>query len=193
MLTFGGKIGCTNIFADYYYCVGAPGETKPPTTTTSTKPTTPANGITTPTPIQSGMTGNCNKFDDVQAGDTCDVIAAKYNVPLSSFYSWNPAVGSSCASLDVGDYVCVSTIGYVPPPTSTTTSSAGNGIATPTPYEPGMVSNCNKFYLVRSGDTCATIASSQHVTVSQVESWNPQVGASCTDLWLGDYICVGVL
>lgn len=119
------------------------------------------------------------------------MIAAKYNVPLATFYSWNPAVGSSCAYLDVGDYVCVGTIGYKPPPTST--SSAGNGIATPTPFEPGMVGDCNKFYLVRSGDTCAGIASSQRVTVSQIENWNPQAGASCTDLWLGDYICVGVL
>ncbi|WPG98094.1 Hypothetical protein R9X50_00088000 [Acrodontium crateriforme] len=180
---------CTNILAGYYYCVNVAGATKPATTTTSPAVTKPSNGITTPTPIQDGMTGNCNKFDLVQSGDTCDAIASKYGIPLSTFYTWNPAVGSSCAYLDLGDYVCVSTIGYATP---TKTASAGNGISTPTPYEPGMVSNCNKFYFVRSGDTCAAVASSQHVATSQIEQWNPHVGSSCTDLWLGVYICVGV-
>ena len=135
------------------------------------------------------MTDKCNKFDLVQSGDICDTIAAKYNIPLSSFYAWNPAIGSSCADLDLGYYVCVGTIGYTPP---SSTSSAGNGITTPRPYEPGMVSDCTRFYLVRSGDTCAGIASSQGITVSEIEQWNPHVGSGCTDIWLGDYICVAV-
>ncbi|GKZ37251.1 hypothetical protein AbraIFM66950_008708 [Aspergillus brasiliensis] len=186
---------CTNILAGYYYCVDVPGATTNPVTTTTTVPTTtttttPGDGITTPTPIQTGMTDNCNKFDLVQSGDTCEAIAAKYNIPLSTFYAWNPAVGSSCADLDLGYYVCVDTIGYTVP--TTTTSSAGTGITTPTPYEPGMVSDCTTFYFVRAGDTCASIASSQGVTVGDIESWNPKVGSGCTGLWLKNYICVGV-
>ncbi|KAJ6019443.1 hypothetical protein N7522_001510, partial [Penicillium canescens] len=31
---------------------------------------------------------------------------------LADFYSWNPAVGSSCSYLDLGDYVCVDILGY---------------------------------------------------------------------------------
>lgn len=188
--------GCTNIIAGYYYCVGVPGASKVTTTTTSTKTT--GNGISTPTPIQTGMTTSCNKFYLVQSGDSCAVIATTYNVPLATFYSWNPAVGSSCATLDVGYYVCVDAIGYTPPKTTTTTTkktsttSSGNGITTPTPFETGMVNNCKKFYLVKSGDSCATIATSQKTTAANIEKWNPGVGSTCTTLWLGDYICVGV-
>ncbi|GKZ86835.1 hypothetical protein AnigIFM56816_002765 [Aspergillus niger] len=133
---------CTNILAGYYYCVDVPGATTDPVTTTTVPvtTTTPSDGITTPTPIQTGMTGKCNKFDLVQSGDTCELIAAKYDIPLSTFYTWNPAVGSSCSDLDLGYYVCVDTIGYTVP---TTTTSAGNGITTPTPYEPGMLENSN--------------------------------------------------
>lgn len=135
------------------------------------------------------MVDNCNKFDIVQSGDSCEAIAAKYNIPLSTFYTWNPAVGSSCADLYLGYYVCVDTIGYVVP---TTTTSAGNGITTPTPYEPGMVADCTTFYFVNSGDTCASIASSQGITIAEIEQWNPKVGTGCTDLWLHEYICTGV-
>ncbi|KAJ5495517.1 hypothetical protein N7539_000633 [Penicillium diatomitis] len=180
---------CTNLLVGYYYCVDIPGATKVATTTTVPATTAPADGITTPSPIQTGMTATCNKFDLVQSGDTCAVIANKYNIPLASFYDWNPAVGSSCAHLDVGDYVCVDIIGYT---ATTSTTSSGNGIPTPTPFEPGMVNNCTTFYFVSSGDTCASIASSKGVTVAQITQWNPKVGTGCTDLWLHEYICVGV-
>ncbi|CAI7636367.1 unnamed protein product [Penicillium bialowiezense] len=183
---------CTNLLVGYYYCVNIPGATKV-TTTTTTVPvtTTPADGITAPSPVQTGITATCNKFDLVQSGDTCAVIANKYNIPLASFYDWNPAVGSSCAHLDVGDYVCVDIIGYTAT-TSTTTTSSGNGIPTPNPFEPGMVDDCTTFYFVSSGDTCAGIARSNGVTVAQVTHWNPKVRTGCTDLWLHEYICVGV-
>ncbi|KAM0511472.1 hypothetical protein ACHAPE_009826 [Trichoderma viride] len=181
--------------AGYYYCVGIPGATSKPTTTTTKSTST--NSISTPTPIQTGMTTSCNKFDLVQSGDSCAAIASKYSIPLATFYSWNPAVGSSCSTLDLGYYVCVGAIGYTPPATTTTTkktttSSAGNGITTPTPFETGMVNNCKKFYLVKSGDSCASIATSQKTTAANIEKWNPGVGSTCTTLWLGDYICVGV-
>ncbi|KAJ5220572.1 hypothetical protein N7468_009776, partial [Penicillium chermesinum] len=180
---------CNNLLVGYYYCVDIPGATKVATTTTVPVTTTPADGITTPSPIQTGMTATCNKFDLVKAGDTCFVIANKYNIPLARFYDWNPTVGSSCAHLDVGDYVCVDITGYT---ATTSTTSSGNGIPTPTPFEPGMVDDCTTFYFVSSGDTCASIASSKGVTVAQVTQWNPKVGTGCTDLWLHEYICVGV-
>ncbi|KAJ6157997.1 hypothetical protein N7470_005589, partial [Penicillium chermesinum] len=157
---------CNNLLVGYYYCVDIPGATKVATTTTVPVTTTPADGITTPSPIQTGMTATCNKF-----------------------YDWNPTVGSSCAHLDVGDYVCVDITGYT---ATTSTTSSGNGIPTPTPFEPGMVDDCTTFYFVSSGDTCASIASSKGVTVAQVTQWNPKVGTGCTDLWLHEYICVGV-
>lgn len=132
---------CTNLLSGYYVCVAVPGATTTPPTKTTKTTSKAGNGIATPTPTQSGMVSNCNKFDLVQSGDTCGNIASKHNIPLAEFYSWNPAVGSDCSALWAGYYVCVDITTYKP----TTTTSTGNGIATPTPYEPGMVNNCDKF------------------------------------------------
>ncbi|KAF2160118.1 carbohydrate-binding module family 50 protein [Zasmidium cellare ATCC 36951] len=179
---------CSNLLAGYYVCVGVPGATTTPPSKTTEMTSKAGNGITTPTPTQSGMADNCNKFDLVESGDSCGDIATTYNIPLATFYSWNPAVGSDCSALWAGYYVCVDTTSYRP----TTTTSAGNGITTPTPYESGMVDNCNKFYEVQSGDTCDSIGQSQGVTTADIESWNPKVGSTCSSLYLNYYICVGI-
>ncbi|KAL2831692.1 putative necrosis-inducing factor-domain-containing protein [Aspergillus cavernicola] len=49
-------------------------------------------------------------------------------------------------------------------------------MATPTPFEPGMVDGCTAFHLVTSGDTCADIASDTWILLSDFEAWNPVVG-----------------
>ena len=77
--------------------------------------------------------------------------------------------------------------------TTSTTTTAGNGVATPTPIQPGMVTDCGKFYLVGTGASCGAIATQEDVTLAQIESWNSGVGSGCTDLWLGYYIRVGIL
>lgn len=64
--------------------------------------------VSTPTPTQQGMATGCTVFYVAKAGDTCSVIASDYDITLSQFYTWNPAVGDSCASLWVGYYHCVS-------------------------------------------------------------------------------------
>ncbi|OAA33878.1 carbohydrate-binding module family 50 protein [Metarhizium rileyi] len=77
-------------------------------------------------------------------------------------------------------YVCVSVLGRKPTP-----SKPDNGIATPTPIQPGMVDNCNKFYKVASGDNCAGIASKQNILVKEFVTWNPKIG--------GESVCVSVI
>lgn len=159
---------------------------------------TPGNGIPTPSPIQSGMVFDCDQFHLVSSGDTCASIAAGAEIPVADFYSWNPTVGSGCSSLWLGYYVCIDVIGYsssTPSATTlkATTTSSGNGITSPTPIQPGMVTDCNKFYLVGTGTSCATVASQEGVTVTEIVSWNSGVGSGCNDLWLGYYICVGVV
>ncbi|KAK3951455.1 hypothetical protein QBC32DRAFT_371120 [Pseudoneurospora amorphoporcata] len=55
--------------------------------------------------------------------------------------------------------------------TSTTTTITqpatipSNGITTPSPAQPSIVSNCDKFYLVKAGDTCDVITQSQAAPV----------------------------
>ena len=63
--------------------------------------------VSTPTPFQAGMVANCTSFYQVVANDTCSGIATTQGISLSDFYTWNPAVGSSCGLLDVGNNVCV--------------------------------------------------------------------------------------
>jgi LysM domain len=158
-------------------------------TTTST-----GDGISTPTPYQTGLASNCNSFHLVVSGDECDTIATEYGISLTQFYTWNPAVGSECQYLDLGDYVCVDVISVTPTTvvTATTSSNPYNGITTPTPYQTGMVTNCDAFHLVASGDQCGDLATEYDISLDQFYSWNPAVGSTCEYLDLGDYVCVGV-
>lgn len=207
---------CTSLWLNTYICVGVMGSGPSPTTTA------PGNGIATPTPIQDGMTPDCDRFHLVASGDQCSAIATRYNIPLANFYSWNPAIGTSCQSLWLNTNVCVRTIGFVPPTPTTT----GNGISTPTPTQPGMVNNCHRFHrgmppsllfslpagpsealfcdtelvgyanklkLVASGDQCGTIVARYGISLATFYSWNPAVGNNCQYLWLDTYYCVGRL
>lgn len=165
------------------------------TTTKAATTTSVGNGIATPTPIQAGMTSNCNTFYIVKSGDECGAIAASKGISLTDFYTWNPAVGNTCSALWLDTYVCVNVIGGKTSTSTTrpatTTTSAGNGIATPTPFQTGMYANCKKFHLVVSGDECGLIATAAGITLANFYQWNPTVGA-CTSLWLGYYVCIGI-
>lgn len=216
---------CQGLWPQTYICVGTIGFTPAPSTTpvpsSTIKPTsakaTPTNGIATPTPVQAGLISTCNKFYLVKDNDNCYDIAQTYKISLDQFYAWNPAVGSSCATLWPRYYVCVSIIGVTtlttstrpsttakpttttswvqPPlctfnaskgeyvcPTSTpppTTTKPGNGIATPTPYQAGMTSNCKKFHKVVKNDGCWDIANTYKIDLNNFYKWNPAVGTSC--------------
>ena len=177
---------CTKLIADDYVCVSIIGG--PSATPTST---TPGNGISTPTPVQTGMVANCNKFYLVQSGNGCQAIADKNGISPTQFYSWNSAVGSTCTTLIASDYVCVGIVGGASiTPTSTAT---GNGVSTPTPTQTGMVSNCNKFYLVQSGDGCQKIADMYGISLGNFDAWNPAVGSTCSILQASVYVCVGLI
>ncbi|KAJ2978409.1 hypothetical protein NQ176_g3831 [Zarea fungicola] len=68
-----------------------------------------------------------------------------------------------------------------------------SGIETPLPIQPDMVSDCNKFYLVKKGDTCVTIAVEHGITEKDFATWNPKVGGNCAGLWAETYACVSVI
>ncbi|RDL39248.1 uncharacterized protein BP5553_03588 [Venustampulla echinocandica] len=189
---------CSNFNTGSSYCVEAYGEPPPTTTTTTSAATTTTptgNGIVTPTPIQAGMASNCDAFHFVAAGEGCAGIASAAGISLSQFYNWNPAAGTSCAGLWSETYCCISITGIEPSTTTTTstTTAPGNGIATPTPIQSGMVTNCNKFYLVPAGEGCATIVSKNGISLSQFTTWNPAAGSTCAGLWADTYCCVGII
>lgn len=41
------------------------------------------------------------------AGDSCGAIESQYSITFQQFYTWNPAVGSNCENLWVGEAYCV--------------------------------------------------------------------------------------
>ncbi|XWW93850.1 hypothetical protein V2A60_001789 [Cordyceps javanica] len=79
------------------------------------------------------------------------------------------------------------------PPTEPAPTVPENGIETPLPIQPGMVSDCNKFYLVQRGDTCAAIAAQHGISRSDFTTWNPKVGGDCAGLWAEANACVSVI
>jgi len=147
--------------------------------------TTITSSIKTPTPTQTGMFSNCDNFYHAVSGDSCSSIATAHNIALSDFENWNPAVGVNCTGLFAGYYYC---IGIIP-----TSASATPSIATPTPTQTGMVSNCDNFYEAISGDSCYTIATTHNITLTDFENWNSAVGVNCTDLFAGYYYCIGIV
>ncbi|KAI1146243.1 hypothetical protein F4825DRAFT_456675 [Nemania diffusa] len=188
---------CAGLQASVYVCIGLQGSAPTQTITVlPTTTTTAGNGIATPTPVQAGMVSDCDAFYFVRSGDSCANIASVEGITLANFYAWNPAVGSTCAGLQASVYVCIGLQGSSPTRTITTLTTAtttGNGVTTPTPYQTGMVTNCNKFHLVVSGDQCSTVASNAGITLANFYAWNPAVGSTCAYLDLGDYVCIGIL
>ncbi|CCC14395.1 unnamed protein product [Sordaria macrospora k-hell] len=199
---------CTGLWANTYLCVGVVGSSTTLTTTTTkaTTTTSSGNGITTPTPTQAGMVGNCDRFHLVKSGDQCGTIASTYGITLANFIAGTSRGTSVGQSLWLDTYVCVRTIGFVPPKSTTTTTTTkkttstttAGGVATPTPTQPGMVSGCKKFHkgggnvsTVASGDQCGTIATRYSISLANFYSWNPAVGSNCQTLWLDYYVCVG--
>ncbi|KAL1858932.1 hypothetical protein Daus18300_009802 [Diaporthe australafricana] len=148
------------------------------------------------------MVSNCNKFVLVKEGDSCASLASANGISIDNFGTWNPSSGatSTCQGLWANAYACVGVIGSQPtttpstaPTTSSTTTRAttttGNGIATPTPTQPNM------FALVKEGDSCASVATANGISVANFGLWNPDSGATstCQGLWANAYACVGVI
>ncbi|KFG84795.1 LysM domain-containing protein [Metarhizium anisopliae] len=183
---------CDKFLESRSFCVEASGEPAITSTSTSAEPTTttkPSNGIQTPSPTQPDIIDSCDKFYWVNKGESCENVASRNGIPLHDFLTWNPKAGNQCSGLWANAYSCVSIIGYTPP----TPAEPRNGVETPMPIQPGMVTNCNKFYYVNSGDSCVSIAASSGISESDLINWNPGAGKQCTSLWANTYACIGTL
>jgi LysM repeat protein len=200
---------CASLWLNTYVCIGIlggstadpkPSNTHKPSTVvqpTSTAKTSTGNGVATPTPIQPNMVPNCNGFYLVKTGDSCYDIAAASGISADDFYRWNPYVQTDCSKLWTGYNVCIRTIGFSPPASSTFKTStvampSKPASSTPTPVQPGIVDSCKKFYKVVSGDGCWAIADTNKISLDDFYKWNPGVKSDCSALWLGYYVCVGV-
>jgi LysM repeat protein len=63
------------------------------------------------------------------------------------------------------------------PTTATPTSIITTTTSAPYPTQTGIVSDCNNYYLVSSGDTCESIESKFGIFPSEFEAWNPAINS----------------
>ncbi|KAK6519718.1 hypothetical protein TWF506_000018 [Arthrobotrys conoides] len=194
---------CAGMVVGNAYCIednyGVPINTSS-TTTTTTRTTTTSSGPVAPGPTQDGQDPNCISWEYVEPGEDCRTVIAKHpGVTLADLYRWNPAIESDCRILWAQTWVCIAVKGWAPPAPSTTTTTttrkatttAGNGINTPTPTQPGMVGNCNKFYFVQVNDGCSAVAPQAGIPTAKLYEWNPALNGDCTGLWADFYVCIG--
>ncbi|PQE17035.1 hypothetical protein CJF30_00003757 [Rutstroemia sp. NJR-2017a BBW] len=192
---------CSGLVVGDYYCVAVPGTPTNPTTTFSATPL-PTNGVG-PQPEQPGIPSNCSSYWFVGETDNCTSIAAANGVTLTQLADWNPALGSDCSGLAPNYFICVglpnevttsaTTTGSTSAAPSTTAPSttSGSSLGTPTPVQAGMVSNCERFYLVESGNDCTDIALDSNIAISAFYGWNPALNGDCSGLQANVYVCVG--
>jgi LysM repeat protein len=94
------------------------------------------------------------------SGDTCSAIATKFGVTVSAIITANPTIDSACTNLKIGQVLCI----------------------------PGE--SCSQKYTVVSGDTCSAIATKFGVTVSAIITANPTIDSACTNLKIGQVLCI---
>ncbi|KFY13031.1 hypothetical protein V491_06551 [Pseudogymnoascus sp. VKM F-3775] len=207
---------CTNLLLDIAYCVAAVGDINTyisyPSSTSLlyklTSATCPATTQTLPTvesiiiprvklPIAPGTSPDREGYVDyfpipaiVEPGqviisdyiNSCDFATTAYEVSLDDFLSWNPSLASIDPPPIIEDYCLEYYADH--------------------PY-PGTISTCTCFTAVDGRDVglqlCSDIAYDFDITVDQVTSWNPWIGADCdtrvySSLSMSDSraLCVGV-
>lgn len=103
-------------------------------------------------------TASCAQTHQVQSGETCYTIWAKYSLDEATFYKYNPNI--QCLSLQIGQIVCV----------RSTVEGASTAL-------------CPSNYLVQPGDSCYSIYTKFGLTSQQFTSLNPTL--SCSPLLAG--------
>ncbi|KAK7178515.1 LysM domain-containing protein [Paraphaeosphaeria sporulosa] len=189
---------CKSLWTETYYCVGIPGTPTAPISSSTVQPSSTNVGTSKPSPTQDGLIESCQTFYFAAKDETCATIVKKYGTfSVKEFITWNPAVGEDCRALWAETYYCVGIPGTptAPPPTSTLSppSTPGNGISTPLPTQPSMVSNCDAFYFVPKNEGCQAVADKNGITLAQFLQWNPQAGSNCAGLWAEAYACVSII
>ncbi|KAI0295013.1 hypothetical protein BC826DRAFT_968608 [Russula brevipes] len=134
--------------------------------TTSPPPTQTATATATPTPTPP----TCSTTRVVQPGDTCEAIANAAGISVSTLLANNPAINSGCTNLFIGQVLCTAS------PT------------TPRPRD--STGTCSTTRVVQSGDTCEAIAKAAGISVSTLLANNPAVNSGCTNLFIGQVLCI---
>ncbi|KAJ7616194.1 hypothetical protein DFH06DRAFT_1062606 [Mycena polygramma] len=192
---------CTNLLADFYYCVepyppfssatttaiattGTNGSTIssfsysfPPYTSTVSLETLTAAGVPAPTNVAPGTrTAACGYYYNIAQGDTLASIANISDNTEADLISWNAELATAVPA--VGEAICV-------------IFPTGNYTLIPeTPPEnvsPFATAECADYYTAVANDNCETIAAAQGITSAQFLALNP--GLTCAGLLAGSAYC----
>jgi chitinase len=112
-------------------------------------------------------------YTQAQSGDGCWSLSQTCGITQQQFENYN-GDQNVCNTIQVGQYFCCSP-GTLPD-------------FSPQPQSDGSCTT----YTIKSGDTCATIASAHTMTVDQINNRNGQTWAwaGCTHLLIGQVICL---
>lgn len=110
----------------------------------------------------------------IQSGDTFNDLAKKYKVDPEAIVAANPTANPY--NLAIGQQICIPMYASTTTTTTTTTYAPGT-------YN-GFVPNCLN-YQIKSGDSCASLASATSNTFYQL---NPYL--NCNSLFVGQWVCV---
>jgi LysM repeat protein len=155
----------------------------------------------------------CMQSYTVASGDICDGIGAKFSVSGSDIISANPSINSGCTNLQIGQILCIPDRSCMQKYTVTSGDTCdgiggkfgvtGTDIISANPTVNSWCTNiqggqilcipdgsCTQKYAVVSGDTCNSIGSLLGVTGSAIMSANPTVNSNCTNLRVGQILCI---
>lgn len=147
---------------------------------------------------------NCDCFGIVAGYDaedeySCSTFMDDYNITKAELLAFNPWLTGDCdtalfANLDetATRAVCIGTktAAATLAPSTTVTGSASRTTISTEGTQTGVVAGCRKFHTVQKGDDCPSIESDYDITFAEFYAWNPSVGSTCTNLWLGWAYCV---
>ncbi|EGX53232.1 hypothetical protein AOL_s00006g493 [Orbilia oligospora ATCC 24927] len=194
---------CTNLWANYNYCILPVGtittysghplsietNTAPPTTFNWDSLTTTTEGPVatgSPMPLANGTRLDCAYyFGSGEYSKSCADAAAQYGVKQEDIEQWNQALtpGETC-SFAIGYQYCVS-IGDLALPEK----EEGGPIPAPGPVQEGVVSPCFQ-WAKNVKDTCVNFVNKKGISLAHFKEWNPAVGSDCQNLWTDTWYCV---
>ncbi len=119
-------------------------------------------------------------------GYGCQDIADDNSITIAQLTTWNTWLASACdkalyANLAYQDTraVCIDVNASEPtgtaasPPSKTPLQSGSNVSTSMSPTQTDVVAECQKFYIVKSDDSCTSVEDMFAITSTQFYQWNP--------------------
>ncbi|TRM57397.1 hypothetical protein BD626DRAFT_465102 [Schizophyllum amplum] len=122
-----------------------------------------AAAIVAPFFARTVLAGDCVRTVTVKEGDTCDSISAAENVSTYQFAIINEGlIDETCSNLIAGQDYC---IGY-------------------------EAEDCSDVWVVEAQQTCDDITGVMAIEMSMLQENNPQLLDDCSNLYVGEVLCV---